>query len=106
VKGDVPSPLAPPSGCRFHTRCPLASELCAQQAPAFDSVGQDRFVACHHWQQAAALAPETRSEPLRSAGAERRFALYREWSDKKQVRLPNPSVPGSSTPPTGDSKNA
>jgi peptide/nickel transport system ATP-binding protein len=106
LHGGVPSAVHVPSGCRFHTRCPLASELCAQQAPAFDSVGQDRFVACHHWQQAAALAPETRSEPLRSAGAERRFALYREWSDKKQVRLPNPSVPGSSTPPTGDSKNA
>jgi len=106
LKGDVPSPLAPPSGCRFHTRCPLASEICAQHAPAFETVDQDRFVACHHWQQAADLAPETRSEPLRSAGAERRFALYREWSDKKQVRLPNPSVPGSSTPPTGDSKNA
>jgi peptide/nickel transport system ATP-binding protein len=69
LKGDVPSPLAPPSGCRFHTRCPLASELCAQQVPVFESVGQDRFVACHHWQQAADLAPETRSEPLRSAGA-------------------------------------
>src|SRR3546814_13176370 len=54
LKGDVPSPLATPPGCRFHTRCPLATALCSERKPDLTLVGGDRFVACHHWHQAAA----------------------------------------------------
>jgi peptide/nickel transport system ATP-binding protein/oligopeptide transport system ATP-binding protein len=47
LKGDVPSPLNPPRGCRFHPRCPVAIEICSQQEPAFLEVSPDHWVACH-----------------------------------------------------------
>lgn len=45
--GDVPSPLNPPSGCRFHTRCPIVMDICKKQDPVFRDVGGDHWVACH-----------------------------------------------------------
>jgi peptide/nickel transport system ATP-binding protein/oligopeptide transport system ATP-binding protein len=51
LKGDVPSPLNPPTGCRFHPRCPVAIEICSQVEPAFLEVSPDHWVACHLAQQ-------------------------------------------------------
>ncbi|WP_427051389.1 ABC transporter ATP-binding protein [Paenibacillus sp. TC-CSREp1] len=47
LKGDIPSPVNPPTGCKFHTRCPWAEEICKQQIPVYRNVGEDHFVACH-----------------------------------------------------------
>jgi oligopeptide/dipeptide ABC transporter ATP-binding protein len=55
LEGNVPSPIAPPPGCRFHTRCPLAQEICRETEPVFrqvrsasaTTIGSGRFVACH-----------------------------------------------------------
>lgn len=46
LKGDVPSPLRPPSGCRFHPRCPVAMEHCSVEEPPFIEVTKDHWVAC------------------------------------------------------------
>ncbi len=48
IQGELPSLLDPPSGCRFRTRCPRATELCAQQAPALAPLESPHRVACHH----------------------------------------------------------
>ena len=47
IDGDPPSPVLPPTGCRFHPRCPAATELCRATAPTMAAIGDDHFVACH-----------------------------------------------------------
>jgi oligopeptide/dipeptide ABC transporter ATP-binding protein len=47
LEGNVPSPVDPPAGCRFHTRCPLVQDVCKEQAPDLREIQPERFVACH-----------------------------------------------------------
>ncbi|MGI5972607.1 MAG: ABC transporter ATP-binding protein [Oscillospiraceae bacterium] len=47
IEGDLPSPVDPPSGCRFHTRCPFAKEVCSQEAPCMKEVSPGHQTACH-----------------------------------------------------------
>ena len=52
LKGEPPSPINVPSGCRFHPRCPLAQDICHTEAPAISKAGHDHIVTCHFWDKA------------------------------------------------------
>ncbi|MDD4903780.1 MAG: ABC transporter ATP-binding protein, partial [Candidatus Bipolaricaulis sp.] len=58
LEGDVPSPIAPPSGCPFHPRCRYAIDVCSSEVPAYRDLGHEHFVACHR-------ADELSLQPIR-----------------------------------------
>ncbi|MEM1552433.1 MAG: ABC transporter ATP-binding protein, partial [Candidatus Bathyarchaeia archaeon] len=47
IKGEIPSPIDPPPGCRFCTRCPVVEEICKKEEPKLINVGKEHYVACH-----------------------------------------------------------
>ena len=47
LEGDLPSPISPPGGCRFHTRCPYATQRCSEAAPELRQAAPGHYVACH-----------------------------------------------------------
>lgn len=93
LQGEPPNPIAPPSGCRFHPRCPYATELCRSTPPPLTRLAAGASVACHH-------APDLSLQGLndtgtgRSPAAERRFALYRAMREQREGQtLPVPPEP-------------
>jgi oligopeptide/dipeptide ABC transporter ATP-binding protein len=72
--GDVPSPMNPPAGCRFHTRCPLAIDRCRTEMPVLAVLGDGHSTACHRSAEMPPLEAETATGS--APAAERRLALY------------------------------
>lgn len=64
LTGDIPSPIAPPAGCRFHTRCPIAFERCKIEIPAFTDYGNGHFASCHWVEEHNGSAPTLASGPV------------------------------------------
>ena len=81
--GDIPSPANPPAGCKFHTRCPYATELCGRERPVLAEAGPGQQIACHHWRKIPAPDASALRLESRSPAAERRFALFRAASAEK-----------------------
>ncbi|OOG65299.1 peptide ABC transporter substrate-binding protein [Sinorhizobium sp. A49] len=77
LTGDMPSPLAPPAGCRFHPRCPLAVERCKREVPVLSHAEGGRLVACHRWQEIPAFQANA-SAAQHSPATKRLLALYRD----------------------------
>ena len=67
IKGELPSPVHPPSGCRFRTRCPYAQDICVQQEPLLRSFGPGHVAACHFPLQTAAPAATSAESAVRGA---------------------------------------
>jgi len=66
LEGEVPNPSNPPSGCRFHTRCQYATDLCAQADPEFRNLGtaeRQHMVACHYVEQFLSVPPSASAQP-------------------------------------------
>jgi oligopeptide transport system ATP-binding protein len=69
LDGDVPSPIDPPPGCRFHTRCAFAQARCRAESPPLEPVAQRHSVACHFWRDIPAFA--ALAEPAANAAQAR-----------------------------------
>ncbi len=63
LSGDIPSPVAPPSGCRFHTRCPVAFDRCKVEVPAFNEYESGHRAACHWVEEHGGQAPDLTRGP-------------------------------------------
>ena len=64
LRGDLPSPLNPPRGCRFHTRCAHAQAKCAQAEPEFEAASESHQVRCHFWRDLQPDRPAQAGSPL------------------------------------------
>ncbi len=63
LAGDIPSPVNPPAGCRFHTRCPIAFDRCRSDVPPLAAYGPDHVVACHWVEEHGGRAPDLAAGP-------------------------------------------
>lgn len=63
IRGEMPSPLAPPPGCHFHPRCPIAEPVCSEKRPPLDETAPGRMSACHFSDKVLAMTPEPAHAP-------------------------------------------
>jgi peptide/nickel transport system ATP-binding protein len=75
IPGSPPDLINLPSGCKFHPRCPFATEMCRQQEPELEQVGDDHFAACWHWKKVEAEIERTSLRGTREEGAQNGFKI-------------------------------
>jgi oligopeptide/dipeptide ABC transporter ATP-binding protein len=85
LEGDVPSPVDPPEGCRFHTRCPYARERCSREAPDFEGDGLGHATACHFWQELPPAEDGGRQRPTPVPLVERLALFEAAWARAEQA---------------------
>jgi oligopeptide transport system ATP-binding protein len=90
LQGDVPSPLAPPPGCRFHTRCPHAQGRCRVEEPALEDDGAGRLAACHFWRE---LAPARALSVPRAANPRLERLQARFGAQNGRAKVPTNKSP-------------
>ncbi|MCQ0971115.1 ATP-binding cassette domain-containing protein [Paracoccus sp. TK19116] len=96
LKGETPSPIDPPSGCHFRTRCPHAIDACAKARPPLEDAPGDAQVACIRWREIGASDVAEAEPPARTDGAKARFELYRkalESADNKVTENQQETTP-------------
>jgi oligopeptide transport system ATP-binding protein len=85
LTGDVPSAMAPPSGCRFHTRCPHAEARCSQETPALREVVPGHQVACHLVGTLPPMAEAVAGAPVAASAFQRRLASFEAAMRRRSV---------------------
>jgi oligopeptide/dipeptide ABC transporter ATP-binding protein len=91
LQGDVPSPLDPPAGCRFHTRCPHADARCRSEAPAKRALAAGHDVACHHVERIESMPITTLRRIAPRPRLEAKLAAYRAALESS--RFPRAALP-------------
>ena len=100
VGGEPPNPIRPPSGCRFHTRCPRATEVCSQIEPPLTEYGGGHLAACHHPQN---VTPEEIAAATRSAQSPHSAGDHMpEYGTEARSRNGGGEVAGSTPDPDPD----
>jgi oligopeptide/dipeptide ABC transporter ATP-binding protein len=79
VGGDVPSPIDPPPGCRFHTRCPLRTDICARVEPTLETIAPGHVVGCHRWRDTEPMPEASRAtDNAHSARIQRLLGFFQD----------------------------
>jgi oligopeptide/dipeptide ABC transporter ATP-binding protein len=91
LEGDLPSPVAPPPGCRFHTRCPYAQDNCRTDVPDLLPASGAAHVACHYWR--TITPPEATIVTAQDTGPSRRMALWMAARERQDASIRMPPKP-------------
>ncbi|MEO3433919.1 oligopeptide/dipeptide ABC transporter ATP-binding protein [Inquilinus sp. CAU 1745] len=94
LEGDVPSAIDPPPGCRFHTRCPHATDICRVEIPMAEPGPDGHEIACHHWREIAAATTAPPVTATAHPRRQKRIAIFERQLARNQERDADIDRPG------------